>query len=126
MLRMPHKTAMVLAGGAARGAYEVGVIRHVVDDVARSLGREVPLDLLCGTSIGALNVSGLAVWADEPRGRAERLEQYWLNLKLNETVNIDWVEVAGMALGFFGLPKPRRLTGGILNPEALENTVRVA
>jgi len=68
------QTAMVLAGGAARGAYEVGVIRHVVDDVARTLGRDVPLDLLCGTSIGALNVCGLAAWADEPRGRAQRLE----------------------------------------------------
>ncbi len=124
--QQPHKTAMVLAGGAARGAYEVGVIRHVVDEVARSLGREVPLDLLCGTSIGALNVSGLAIWADEPRGRAERLEQYWLGLKLNDAVHVDALETLGLGLGFLGLPKPRRLRGGILDPAALERTVREA
>lgn len=120
------KTALVLGGGAARGAYEVGVIRHIVDDVARSLGREVPLDLLCGTSIGALNVCGLAAWADEPRRRAARLEAYWRGLDLHQTVRIDAVEALGIALGLFGLPHPGHLHGGLLDPEALQRIVRGA
>ncbi|KYF71374.1 hypothetical protein BE17_02140, partial [Sorangium cellulosum] len=54
------KIALVLAGGAARGAYEVGVVQHILEEVSRDLGREVPLDILCGTSVGAINVCGLA------------------------------------------------------------------
>ena len=49
------RVALVLAGGAARGAYEVGVVEHIVEEVSKDLGRDVPLDILCGTSIGALN-----------------------------------------------------------------------
>ncbi len=46
---MSKRIALVLAGGAARGADEVGVVHHLVHQVAESLGREVPLDILCGT-----------------------------------------------------------------------------
>jgi len=120
------RTAMVLAGGAARGAYEVGVIRHIVDDVARALGRDVPLDLLCGTSIGALNVCGLAAWADEPRGRADRLEAYWQGLELHQAVRVDAFEALGLGLGLVGLPHPSWFHGGLLDPAALQRTVRGA
>ena len=87
---------------------------------------DVPLDLLCGTSIGALNVCGLAAWADEPRGRADRLEAYWKALVLNDAVRVDAFEALGLGLGFLGLPRPRRLAGGLLDPTALQRTVRAA
>jgi NTE family protein len=86
----------------------------------------VPLDFLCGSAIGALNVCGLAAWADEPRGRAERLERYWLNLKLNDAVHVDALEALGLGLGLLGLPKPKGLRGGLLDPKALQDTVRAA
>src|SRR5262249_55591639 len=57
------RTALVLAGGAARGAYKVGVVQHVVEEVSRDLGREVRLDVISGTSVGALNACGLAAFA---------------------------------------------------------------
>ena len=47
------RVALVLAGGAARGAYEVGVVQYLLEDVAAALGRDVPLDILCGTGGGA-------------------------------------------------------------------------
>jgi NTE family protein len=75
---------LVLAGGAARGAYQVGVLEHLVEEVSRDLGRDVPLDILCGTSVGAINCVALAAHADEPRGRVARLASVWSGLKITE------------------------------------------
>ena len=83
------RIALVLAGGAARGAYEVGVVQHIVEEVAKDLGRDVPLDILCGTSIGALNACALAAFADEPRSRATRLVDVWTRLRVEQLVQPD-------------------------------------
>jgi NTE family protein len=83
------KPALVLAGGAARGAYEVGVVHYLVQDVARAIGRDVPLDILCGTSVGALNVCGLAAFADEPKARADRMADVWRSLRVADLVKTD-------------------------------------
>ena len=45
----------VLSGGAARGAYEAGVLRFILVDLARQLGRPTWPDVVSGTSVGALN-----------------------------------------------------------------------
>ncbi len=53
------KTALILTGGGARAAYQVGVLKAI-----RSLlpepGRN-PFPILCGTSAGAINAALLAV-----------------------------------------------------------------
>ncbi|AUX45319.1 hypothetical protein SOCE26_068010 [Sorangium cellulosum] len=83
------KIALVLAGGAARGAYEVGVVQHILEEVSRDLGRDVPFDILCGTSVGAINVCGLAAFADESRIRARRLAAVWTRLRIDDLVRLD-------------------------------------
>jgi NTE family protein len=122
-----HHTALVLAGGAARGAYEVGVVRHVVEDVARSLGRDVPLDLLCGTSVGAINVCALAAWADEPRARAARLESHWASLTVGDVVRFDGSEILQMFSALIGRARPPKpgetRRGGLLDPRGLEAVI---
>ena len=45
-----RKTALVLAGGGARGAYEAGVWQALTE-----LG--VEFDMVCGTSVGAINAA---------------------------------------------------------------------
>ena len=80
------RIGLVLAGGAARGAYEVGVLDHIVEHVARDLGHDVPLDILSGTSVGAANVCALAAWADEPKARVGRLVAEWTGLRINDVV----------------------------------------
>jgi NTE family protein len=67
------RTALVRAGGAARGAYEVGVVLHILEEVSRALGREVPIDILSGTSVGAINATAVAALPDRPRTRGEIL-----------------------------------------------------
>src|SRR5450631_1664870 len=67
------RVGWVLGGGGARGAYEIGVCDYIFEHVARDLGGPVPLDILCGTSVGALHVFALAAGAADPRAAARAL-----------------------------------------------------
>jgi NTE family protein len=123
------RIGLILAGGAARGAYEVGVVQYILEEVARSLGRDVPLDILCGTSVGALNACVLAAFADEPRARAARLAEHWTSLRIQDLLRPDGGEVLGLLRGLLGrlpvrMATPRR--GGIFKPAGLENLLHTA
>jgi NTE family protein len=126
----PQRVALVLAGGAARGAYEVGVVQYIVEEVAQALGRDVPLDILCGTSIGALNACALAAFADDPRGRARRLAEIWARLQVEEFVRPDVRGVLAMTTRWLrGLPDPKLAPareGGLLDPQGLERLIEAA
>ena len=112
--------ALVLAGGAARGAYEVGVIQYLLEDVGKAVGFELPIDILCGTSIGAINACALAAFADDPRTRAARLAKVWTELRLENLVKPD---LRGLvSLGTTWLRSERE--GGLVDPAGLERLVR--
>ncbi len=49
------RNALVLIGGANRGAYEAGAIAAMAAARGLSDGQPLPFDMICGTSIGALN-----------------------------------------------------------------------
>jgi len=66
---MDRCLTFALAGGGARGALQVGALRALIE------AGYVP-DLLVGTSIGAVNAAGLAVWGADRAGLAA-LEQAW-------------------------------------------------
>ena len=65
------RTAFVLGGGGHNGAYEVGMLRALLEHGVRP-------DLVVGTSVGALN--GAAVAADPSLEMVERLREAWLSL----------------------------------------------
>ncbi|HEX9104399.1 MAG TPA: patatin-like phospholipase family protein, partial [Polyangia bacterium] len=121
------KIALVLAGGAARGAYEVGVVQHILEDVARDLGRDPPLDILCGTSVGALNTCGLAAFADYPRARARRLVDVWSHLTIDRVLSIERGELLGLMRSIIGRPPrlaPDAQHGiGLVDPSAIERLI---
>src|SRR5579859_5675897 len=104
MLR--SKVGLVLAGGSARGAYEVGVVRYVLEDVARALGRPVPLDVLSGTSAGSINAVMLAALASEP-DRGTRLMQRWTSLELDQLVRPSAREILRVMGRLVGRPATR-------------------
>lgn len=121
----PPRLALVLAGGAARGAYEVGVVQYILDEIRRALGRPPPLDILCGTSVGAINACALAASADIPEHRAARMVRNWTQLRIGHVLRFDPGELISILRGIVGRRGPAR-KGGIIDPTGLQRIVETA
>ena len=68
---------LVLTGGGARAAYQVGAL----EALARFLPGRTPFRILSGVSAGALNAAFLATQADDFAGAMGRLKDTWLALR---------------------------------------------
>jgi NTE family protein len=96
------KRAIVLSGGGARGAYEAGALRFILDDLPRRTGVQPDFEIICGTSVGAIHACFLAATADEPVGRGDHLVDIWHRMKVHEIFEFSTGD-------FFRLP--RRMLG---------------
>ncbi len=103
---MDSPLALVLSGGGARGAYEVGVLRYVLGELAPRLGEAARPRIFCGTSVGAINACTLAAYHDLPDFGIERLTANWSQLHLDDVFRLGWGELAGLARWLFGSAKP--------------------
>ncbi|MEK9766464.1 MAG: patatin-like phospholipase family protein, partial [Thalassolituus sp.] len=56
------KTGLILSGGGARAAYQVGVLKAIHKILPK--GHYNPFDIISGTSAGAINGVGLASYAE--------------------------------------------------------------
>lgn len=81
------QTALVLSGGGARAAYQVGALRGV----AMVLDKEAPnpFNIISGTSAGALNATGLATHAHKFRTGIRMLEYVWRNIRSDKIYRLD-------------------------------------
>ncbi|RTE87509.1 MULTISPECIES: patatin-like phospholipase family protein [Gammaproteobacteria] len=72
-----REPALLLTGGGARAAYQVGVLKGIAAMVPRA--HPLPFRILCGTSAGAINATALACYASNFRLSVKRLEHVWSN-----------------------------------------------
>jgi NTE family protein len=82
--RPKPKRAIVLSGGGARGAYEAGALRFILDDLPERIGKQPHFDIICGTSVGAIHACFVAATADQTHGRGPRLVKIWEDLQVDE------------------------------------------
>jgi predicted acylesterase/phospholipase RssA len=76
-----HKRAVILSGGGANGAYEVGVLKALFSGLVPAC-KSVPLepDIFTGTSIGAFNAAFLVSrWETYGSAAVSNLEAIWLD-----------------------------------------------
>ncbi|HEY4118482.1 MAG TPA: patatin-like phospholipase family protein [Byssovorax sp.] len=92
----PRKTALILSGGGARGAYEVGVLSYVLDRFARLRGVAPRFDVLCGTSVGAINACFLAAHLADPTVGIRRLVDLWTALDLSDVLGFGMGQAIGL------------------------------
>ena len=78
----------MLSGGGARGAYQVGVIAGILDVLRRCGLEHAPFNVLCGTSVGAINAGYLASHAERPDLAIDGLIDAWRSLKLEDHLKI--------------------------------------
>jgi len=98
-----RRAAIILSGGGARGAYEVGVLWYIFDDLTRLRGAPPKVDILCGTSVGAINACYLAAHLADPVLGLRRLVELWSELQLARVLGFGFRQVVGI---------PRLLIGG--------------
>jgi NTE family protein len=71
----PPRIALVLTGGGARAAYQVGALRAIARLLPR--GAPTPFTVVCGTSAGAFNAAAIAANAGDFRCAVARLVGVW-------------------------------------------------
>jgi NTE family protein len=86
------KSALVLTGGGARAAYQVGVLKAVRELLPNP---EInPFQILCGTSAGAVNAATLAVCADNFDAGVGNLLEVWENFHVHHVYRSDALAIA--------------------------------
>ena len=122
------KVGFVLSGGGSRGAYEAGIIHYLRTDLARRLGRHVPLDIVSGTSVGAINAAFLAATMADPDAQAAQLVASWRALRIEELISLRPMDVLRAIRLLLGgeppAPAPGSFRyGGLIETSGLERFV---
>jgi NTE family protein len=94
------KTALILSGGGARAAYQVGVLQALADVLPE--GCENPFPIICGTSAGAINALALAAHKGNFKSAANALAYMWQNLDIGQVYLHGWGDIL-KGLGYLGL-----------------------
>ena len=93
MHKSDKSIALVLAGGGARGAYEAGVIKYILEEIPKISETQTFFNIFSGTSIGALNSCFLASHADNPPKAARELIDYWRSITIDKIIHFGYKEL---------------------------------
>ena len=86
------KAGLILTGGGARAAYQIGVLKAVRELLP--MPEENPFSILCGTSAGAINAATLAVYADNFDAAVSNLLEVWENMHVRVVYRADPLSIA--------------------------------
>jgi NTE family protein len=124
------RTALVLPGGGARGAFQVGVLKAIAELMPR--GSPNPFSILSGTSAGAVNSVVLASRAERLRSAVAELEHVWGNFHCDHVYRTDHLTMlksslhwlASIVLGGWLVGTPKSLLDNTPLRELLSRNVR--
>ena len=88
---MKKKTGLILTGGGARAAYQVGVLQ-AISEILWEEGwppARNPFQIICGTSAGAINATALACRADNFGEGVQKLLDVWSNFEVGQVYRAD-------------------------------------
>ncbi|MBB1367508.1 patatin-like phospholipase family protein [Pseudoalteromonas sp. SR44-5] len=87
------KVALLLTGGGARAAYQVGVLKALAHSMPRTA--PLPFTIINGTSAGAINSAALASYASCTHLAVRKLESVWKNFSTSMVYKSDFISVFG-------------------------------
>ncbi len=107
------KAGLIMTGGGARAAYQVGVLRALSEILPEHV--RTPFPIICGTSAGAINAAVLAVDAGDFRRGVRRLMTVWKNFHVHHVYRADpWGALSNSARWVLAV-----LTGGLSSPRPI-------
>ncbi len=89
----PPKFGLIMTGGGARAAYQVGVVRALTEIIPKEV--QNPFHIISGTSAGAINAAVLAADAQDFRYAVRRLMTVWKNFHVHHVYRADPVGAFG-------------------------------
>ena len=95
-LPSPAKIGLILTGGGARAAYQVGFLRAVSHLLPR--GTPNPFTIICGTSAGAINAAALASNATDFNRAVRQMLLIWKYFHADQVYRSDVLGVFGTGL----------------------------
>tara|TARA_R110000822_G_scaffold60287_4_gene150175 strand:+ start:9826 stop:10983 length:1158 start_codon:yes stop_codon:yes gene_type:complete len=124
------KIGLVLSGGGARAAYQVGVLKAVAEVLPKETNN--PFPIICGTSAGAINALAIAGRSGPFRLRIKKLEATWRQLDAKKVYRTDFFGVLKNSINMFfsffhsgyALGKPKALLDNSPLRQLLDNYIR--
>lgn len=121
------KTGLILTGGGARAAYQIGVLRAIAEILPKNTSN--PFPIICGTSAGAINATVLASYAGNFRKGVKQLMAVWRNFHVSHVYRADLPGVvncgarwlAALLVGGLGKYNPDSLLDSTPLRELLDN-----
>ncbi len=118
--------ALVLTGGGARAAYQVGFLKALAEDFP-----DLELDVLTGVSAGAINAAFLANHTGRFSDTASALTQLWLDLSPDKVFEVDPGSLLGNVFGWMlrlgaGGSKLAPRVRGLMNTRPLDQVLERA
>ncbi len=92
-------TALMLGGGGARAAYQVGVLKALVQHYPRN--HAIPFNIICGTSAGAINGTAMATHASCFHLGVKKLEWIWRHIDTGRVYQSSLAQVLAQLAGIF-------------------------
>lgn len=125
------RIGLVLAGGGARGAYQVGVLKAIAQLTNAKVS---PFPIITGVSVGAINAVALASRAKGFDEGVSWLEDLWSNLHARDIYRTDAASVClcglhwllTIAFGGLGIRSPNALLNAAPLRQLLERTIDFA
>jgi len=118
-----EKTALILSGGGARAAYQVGVLKAIADLSPKH--NPNPFQIICGTSAGAINAAALAIYSAQFREAVWRLVHVWGNFHMEQVFRSDLTGLSKSALRWIGSmarsSSTKRKANGLLDRSPLHS-----
>ena len=90
-MAIKKKTGLILTGGGARAAYQIGVLQ-AISEILWEEGwppARNPFQIICGTSAGAINATALACRADNFGEGVQKLLDVWSNFEVGQVYRAD-------------------------------------
>lgn len=135
-----QKNAVVLTGGGARAAYQVGALQGLAQ-IRRQVCPDAtaePFGIIVGTSAGAVNASALACHADDFGRGVELLADVWANFSADQVYRTDSVRViqsgarwlsalsVGWLIAQWSVARPRSLLNNDPLIELIDGTLKLS